>query len=112
MDIKFTNTTPIKPMIRPDLVADITRETFGLIRRVKEELKLARMGMAVDRQWLRSTYGVDIKVTLVTMVVESMAPLTTSITVEIPNRVSWCRKEAEGVAGMGWMSDQMRQLTA
>ncbi|KAK8653324.1 hypothetical protein V6N13_127331 [Hibiscus sabdariffa] len=99
-------------MVGPNLMANITRETLGLIRRVKEELKLARMRSAANRQWLRSTQGVDIELTLITMVAEPIAPLTTGIAVEIPDGINWRREEAEGVAGMAGMSDQTRQLTA
>ncbi|KAK9010766.1 hypothetical protein V6N11_043635 [Hibiscus sabdariffa] len=70
------------------------------------------MRSAANRQWLRSTQGVDIELTLITMVAEPIAPLTTGIAVEIPDGINWRREEAEGVAGMAGMSDQTRQLTA
>ena len=93
-------------------MADITRETIGLIRRVKEELKLARMRLVAKRKWLGSTDGVDIKITLVAVVVEAIALLTTGITAEIADAVGRGWKEAQWVAWMGWMGDELRQLTA
>ena len=91
-------------------MADITREAFGLIRRVKEELKLARMRLVAERKWLGSTDGVDIKITLVAVVVEAMALLTTGITVEIADGVGRGWEEAQRVARVGWMGDELRQL--
>ncbi|KAK9038331.1 hypothetical protein V6N11_023208 [Hibiscus sabdariffa] len=70
------------------------------------------MRMAMGSQRLRSTQGMDIELTLITVVAEPMAPLATSIAAEVPDGVSRCREESEGVGGMGGMRDERRQLSA
>lgn len=75
-------------------------------------MKLARMRLVVQKRWLGSTDSVDIKITLIAMVVEAMAVLTTGITAEIANGVGRGWEEAQRVARMGWMGDELRQLTA
>jgi hypothetical protein len=48
MRIKLTSTTSIKPMVRPYLVTNVARETFGLVRGVKGKVELVRMGLVSE----------------------------------------------------------------
>lgn len=110
MDIEFTYTTSIQPSVRPDLMAEIAREAFGRIRRVKEELKLARVRMVEERKRLRSTDGVDIEITRVAVVIKAVASLTAGIAAEISDGVCRGREEGQRMAGVSRMGDELRQL--
>lgn len=84
MSIEFAEGTSIKPLVFPDVKADVARKTFiGSIRRVKRKFKVVLwMRIVDDREWLVSTKRVDIKVTARALVTKPCPVDATTITVE------------------------------
>lgn len=107
MNIKLTRNTPVEPLVAGAYIAaQITRESqLFTIGRGEGKVKRVRVGRMGDRKWFGSTENMEIEVTDLAMVAESVSLLSTSITSEEATWVDAGGEEGEGVLGVRWVGD-------